>query len=143
MAKAYSGRDGSVLLDSTTLVKCTSWSLQADMELLETTSLGDAIRSYTPGIQGFSGSARLIYYKKDDNTNDASTLLRKLIKTGTTGVSASDTVVLTLRLADGTSYNDIKLTGYITSASIGASVGDITSADISFQATGALSVATI
>ena len=143
MAKAYTGRDGQLLLGTDVLVKVTSWSLQAEVELLETTSLGDSVRSFTPGVQAFSGSASLIYYKADDNSIDASDLLRKLIKTGTAGVTAADTVALTLRLADGSDLNDITLTAYITSASIGAAVGEIVSAQISFQGTGALSAASV
>jgi hypothetical protein len=141
MAKAYTGRDGQLLLDSDLLVKVTSWQLQAELELLETTSLGEAVRSFTPGIQAFSGSASLIYYKADDGSIDASDLLRKLVKTGTAGVTTADAVTLTLRLVDGSDLNDVRLTAYITSASIGATVGEIVSAQISFQATGALSAA--
>lgn len=143
MAKAYTGRDGQLLLSGTTLVKVTSWSVQAEVELLETTSLGDNVRSFVPGVQAFSGSASLIYYKADDNSIDAGTLLRKLVKTGTDGISTADAVTLTLRLADGSDLNDITLSAYITSASIGAAVGEIVSAQISFQATGALSAASV
>ena len=143
MAKAYTGRDGQLLLGSDVLVKVTSWTLQADLELLETTSLGDGVRSFTPGIQAFSGSASLIYYQDDDGTNDASSLLRKLVRTGSAGVSASDTVTLTLRLRDGNSSSDVTLTAYITSASFGAAVGEVVSAQISFQATGGLLTATV
>jgi hypothetical protein len=143
MAKAYTGRDGQLLLSGTGLVKVTSWSLQADVELLETTSLGDNLRTFTPGIQSFSGSASLIYYKADAGTIDASELLRKLVKTGTAGIVDADAVTLTLRLADGSDLNDISLTAYITSATIGAAVGEIVTAQISFQATGALSAASI
>lgn len=143
MAKVYTGRDGSLLLGGTTLVKVTSWSLQADLEMLESTSLGDSQRSFVPGVQSFSGSASLIYYKADDNSIDAGTLLRRLVKTGTTGVAATDTVSLALRLADGTDLNDIGITAYITGATIGASVGEIVSAQISFQGTGALTAASI
>lgn len=143
MAKAYTGRDGRLLLGSDVLVKVTSWSLQADLELLETTSLGEAVRSFTPGIQSFSGLASLIYYKDTDGTNDASTLLRKLVRTGTDGVTTADAVTLTLRLVDGNSSGDVALTAYVTSASFGASVGEVVSAQISFQATGALSTATV
>ncbi|NBS69765.1 hypothetical protein EBT31_12770 [bacterium] len=141
MAKAYTGRDGQLLLGGTTLVKVTNWSIQAEVSMLETTSLGDAQRSFTPGIQAFSGTATLLYYKADNGSIDASSLLQKVIRTGTTGVAATDTVTLTLRLADGTDLNDITLTAYITGATIGAAVGEIVSAQISFQATGALSAA--
>jgi len=141
MAKIFTGRDGRLLLGSDTLVKVTSWTLQADLETLESTTLGDAQRSYVPGVQSFSGSASLLYYIDTDDTNDASTLLRKLVKTS--GVAASDTVTLTLRLAGDNGNNDVTLTAYITSASIGASVGEIVSAQISFQGTGALTTATL
>jgi len=141
MAKIFTGRDGRLLLGSDTLVKVTSWTLQADLETLESTTLGDAQRSYVPGVQSFSGSASLLYYVDTDNTNDASTLLRKLVKTS--GVSSSDTVTLTLRLIGDLSNSDVTLTAYITSASIGTSVGEIVSAQISFQGTGALTSATL
>jgi len=140
MAKLYTGRDGRLLLGSDTLVKVTNWSLQADLETLECTTLGDAQRNYVPGIQGFRGTASLLYYQ-DGTRNDASTLLRKLVKTS--GVSTSDAVTLTLRLAGETSNSDVTLTAYITSVNIGASVGEIVKAEISFQATGALATASL
>lgn len=141
MAKVYTGRDGRLLLGSDTLVKVTSWTLQADLETLEITTLGDAQRNYVPGVQGFSGSAALIYYTDVDSTNDASTLLRKVLNT--TGVTTADVVTLTLRLVDGNTNSDVTLNAYITSASIGANVGEICSAQINFQGTGAITTATI
>lgn len=143
MAKVYTGRDGRLLLAGVGLVKVTSWTLQADVEMLESTTLGDNQRSFVPGVQSFSGSASLIYYKADSGSIDAGTVLRKLIKTGTEGVTTADAVTLTLRLADGTDLNDIGLTAYINNGQIGAAVGEIVSAQISFQATGALTAASI
>lgn len=143
MAKVYTGRDGQLLLGGSTVVKVTNWSLQADLETLETTTLGDSVRSYAPGIQSFSGSATVLYYKDDSGNISTSGLLNKLVKTGTDGVSSSDTVTLTLRLIDGNDLNDVTMTAYITSATIGASVGEIISAQLSFQATGALTAASI
>ena len=143
MAKVYTGRDGVMQLAGTTLAKVVSFSLSANLETLETTTLNENIRSYTPGISGYTGSATLLYYKDDDGDINTTDLLNKLYKTGTTGVSSSDTVELTFRWVDGADNNDIKLTAYITSASIGASTGDIVRAEISFQGTGALSTVTI
>jgi hypothetical protein len=143
MAKVYTGRDGVMQLAGTTLAKVVSFSLQANLETLETTTLSENIRSYTPGISGYSGSATLLYYKDNSNNINTTDLLNKLYKTGTAGVSSSDTVELTFRWVDGADNNDIKLTAYITSASIGASTGDIVRAEISFQGTGALSTVTI
>ena len=141
MAKAYTGRDGSLQLSDVDQVKVRSWSLSADLNLLDTTTLSESVKSYTPGVQSFNGSANLLYYKKDDNKNDASTLLQKLVKK--TGVTTSDTVALTLRLADGTSYSDVKMTAYITGVQIGVTTGDVVSTDITFQATGSLTTATL
>ena len=123
MAKVYTGRDGVMQLAGTTLAKVVNFSLSANLETLETTTLSESIRSYTPGISGYSGN--------------------KLYKTGTTGVSSSDTVELTFRWVDGADNNDIKLTAYITSANIGASTGEIVRAEIAFQGTGALSTVSI
>jgi hypothetical protein len=141
MAKFYTGRDGRLLLGTSTLVKVTSWQLTANLETLETTTLGDAQRSYVPGLQAFSGSAELLYYVDANGNNDASTLLRNVMKTS--GVATTDTVTLTLRLTDGGTNNDVTLSAYIIDASIGSSVGEVATAQISFQGTGALTTATI
>lgn len=141
MAKFYTGRDGRLLLGTSTLVKVTSWQLTANLETLETTTLGDAQRNYVPGLQSFSGSAELLYYVDANGNNDASTLLRKVIRTSE--VATTDTVTLTLRLTDGGTNNDVTLSAYIIDASIGSSVGDVATAQVSFQGTGALTTATI
>ena len=143
MAKVYTGRDGVMQLAGTTLAKVVNFSLSANLETLETTTLSENIRSYTPGISGYSGSATLLYYKDDSGDINTTDLLNKLYKTGTTGVSSSDTVELTFRWVDGADNNDIKLTAYITSANIGASTGEIVRAEIAFQGTGALSTVSI
>jgi len=115
----------------------------SNLETLEVTTLSENLRSYVPGVVGYSGSATLLYYKEDDSTFNTTNILNKLYKTGTSGVSSSDTVQLTFRWVDGADNNDIKMTAYITSASIGAATGDIVRAEIAFQGTGALSTVTI
>ena len=143
MAKVYTGRDGVMQLAGSTLAKVVNFAVSSNLETLETTTLGDGVRSYSPGVTGYSGSATLLYYKDDSNAINTTDLLNKLIKTGTAGVSSSDTVELTFRWVDGTDNNDIKLTAYITSATIGAATGDIVRAEIAFQGTGALATASI
>jgi len=141
MAKAYTGRDGRLLIDGTEQIKVSNWSMTGNLETLETTTLGDSQRTYTPGVQEFSGSASLLYYNDGTGRNDAATALKKVLRVA--GVSASDTVDLRLRLVEGTTNQDVRLTAYITSVSFGASVGEISRADISFQGTGALTEVTI
>lgn len=134
MAKTYTGRDGSLLLGDTTQIKVANWSMQANMETLDNSTLGQCKRTFVPGLKEFNGSATLLYYKDDAGRNDASAFLRRIIKT--TDVSEADKVRLTLRLSDGGTNQDITVDAYITSASIGASVGEVSRAEISFQVTG-------
>jgi hypothetical protein len=151
MAKVYTGKDGRLLIDGTEQIKVTNWSLTGNLETLETTSLGDSQRTFVPGVQEFNGSATLLYYNTSDNQgfslnpgaerNDAATALKKVLKIS--GVTDSDTVDLRLRLVEGATNHDVRLTAYITSVSFGASVGEVSSAQISFQGTGALTEVTI
>jgi hypothetical protein len=141
MAKVYTGRDGRLLIDGVEQIKVTNWQLTGSLEMLETTTLGDAQRSYTPGVQEFNGSATLLYFNDGTGRNDAATALKKVLRVA--GVNSTDTVDLRLRLVEGTVNHDVRLTAYVTSVSFGASVGEISSAQISFQATGALSEVTI
>jgi hypothetical protein len=141
MAKVYTGRDGRLLIDGTEQIKVSSWTLTGSLEVLETTTLGDSQRSYTPGVQEFNGSASLLYYNDDADRNDAATALKKVLKVA--GVTDSDTVTMTLRLVEGNTNHDVQLTAYITSVSFGVSVGEVSRAEISFQGTGALTAVTI
>ena len=141
MAKMYTGRDGRLLIDGTEQLKVTNWSLSGSLEMLETTTLGDSQRTYTPGVQEFNGNATLLYYNDGTGRNDAATALKKVIKIA--GVSATDTVTLILRVVEGNTNHDVQLTAYITSVSFGASVGEVSRAEISFQGTGALTAVTI
>ena len=141
MAKIFTGKDGRLLLDGIEQVKVTNWSLTGNLEMLETTSLGDNQRTYCPGLQEFSGSATLLYYNDGTGRNDASTALRKVLRVD--GVSQGDTVDMRLRLLEGSTNRDVQLTAYITSVSFGASVGEVSSAEINFQGTGALTAVTV
>jgi hypothetical protein len=141
MTKVYTGRDGRLLIDGTEQIKVSNWTLNGSLEVLETTTLGESQRSYAPGVQEFNGNATLLYYKDDAGRNDAATALKKVLRVD--GVSSSDTVTMRLRLVDGATNSDVGLTVYVTSVTFGASVGEVSSAQISFQGTGALTAVTI
>jgi hypothetical protein len=141
MAKVYTGKDGRLLIDGTEQIKVTNWSMTGNLETLETTSLGDSQRTFVPGVQEFSGSATLLYYKNDAGRNDSATALKKVLRIA--GVSEGDSVTLRFRLVDGSTNSDVELNAYITSVTFGASVGEVSRANITFQATGALSAVTI
>jgi hypothetical protein len=141
MAKVFTGKDGRLLLDGIDQVKVTNWSLTGNLEMLETTSLGDNQRSYCPGVQEFSGSATLLYYNDGTGRNDAALALRKVLRID--GVNEGDTVDMRLRLVEGNTNHDVRMATYITSVSFGASVGEVGSAQINFQGTGALTAVTL
>jgi hypothetical protein len=46
-------------------------------------------------------------------------------------------------LVEGDSNHDVRLATYVTSVSFGASVGEVSSAQINFQGTGALTAVTL
>ena len=141
MAKVFTGKDGRLLLDGIDQIKVTNWSLTGSLEMLETTSLGDNQRSYCPGVQDFSGSATLLYYNDGAGRNDAALALRKVLRID--GVNEGDTVDMRLRLVEGSTNHDVRMATYITSVSFGASVGEVSSAQINFQGTGALTAVTL
>tara|TARA_R110002050_G_scaffold62849_3_gene137718 strand:- start:2128 stop:2559 length:432 start_codon:yes stop_codon:yes gene_type:complete len=143
MAKVYSGRDGTMQVNGSTLAKVVSFSVQSSLETLETTTLNEHLRSYTPGVVSYAGSATLLYYKESNNVINTTNVLNKLYRTGTSGVSSSDTVVLAFNWVDGSDSNSIRLNAYITGASIGAATADLVRAEISFQGTGELQTVTI
>jgi len=140
-SKFYSGKDGVLRVGGTTQYRVTSWNFEASLEVLDTTSLGHKVRHYSPGVQSFSGATVLKYYQDDSDRNDAAALLKNLIRTDTSTDVA--TVEFTLRLQDGSLNKDITFNAYITSASFGAVVGDIVSANVKFKTTGDLTEATI
>jgi hypothetical protein len=141
MAKVFTGREGRLLINGVDQIKVTSWALTGSVDVLETTGLGESQRSYTPNLQEFSGTATLLYYRDEAGRNDAATALRNVLKTE--GVTEADVVTLNFRLVNGNTNSDVTFNAYITSVSYGASVGEVSSAQITFQATGALTGVTL
>ncbi len=146
----YSGRDGelhigSTILNATKAAKVQSWSFSSSMAVLETTSLGDTDRTLKAGVRSYSGSCRLFYYVAAPASGANSNLhdiLTTAIKTGG-GASdgendASSSIILKLRLTTGsTDIRDLQFAVFITGVSMNSAVGEVASADISWEADGA------
>ena len=141
----YSGRDGELYVAGTKAAKVQSWSFSSSMAVLETTSLGDTDRTLESGVRSYSGSARLFYYVETPasgaNTN-LNTILTSAIKAGGSAGDGenikSDEVVLKLRMTTGSSdVRDIQFSVFITGVSMNSAVGEVASADISWEANGA------
>jgi len=143
----YSGKDGQLLVAGSKAAKVQSWSYSSSQAVLETTSLEDTDRTITPGVRSYSGSARLFYYQTANNTTgDVTTLLRKSIKAvtstnaGEEGKAAETDGAFALKLNiydDGTNSRSITFNIYVTGVSMNSAVGEVLSADISWEANGA------
>lgn len=128
-------------------LKLRDWSLETSLELLETTTLDTAVKSYTPGAVSSTGSATVLYYRREGDTSTEpgvqfDQFLNKVMKTSSTGVTESDRVALILRVGatagtSGDIKDDIAFNAYITNASVQVSTGELTSVAIQFTVDGA------
>jgi len=144
MSGFYSGQDGRLIIAGNTAAKVRSWSFTVNQAVLETVSLEDTDRTLIPGIRSVTGSCSLYYYQATagDNT-DVTTLLSNLITAtdgsgGEQGGGTKDTVKFELKILDGNTNRSITFYAYITSLSMTNSVGEVLSADVSFEVNGAV-----
>ena len=151
MSRFYSGQDGKLIVNDVTIAKVRSWSFTANQAVLETSSLADTDRTLIPGIRSVTGSCSIYYYRvqndASDSTTDVGDLLANVLtaNTGSGGEQGGDTkstVKFQLQIADGgasTGANtSIDFYAYITSLSMTSSVGEVMSADVSFEVNGAV-----
>ena len=144
MSGFYSGQDGRLIVDDSTVAKVRSWSFTANQAVLETSSLEATDRTLIPGIRSVTGSCSLYYYQATaGGTTDAGTLLSNLITAksgsgGEQGGGTKSTVKFELKVLDGNNDRSITFYAYITSLSMTNSVGEVLSADVSFEVNGAV-----
>ena len=148
----YTGRSGKLFLvsnlnnepiPSQSVLKIRDWSLETSLELLETTTIDTAVKTYTPGMVSSTGSATVMYYRVEagDVGVQFEQLLGKIMKTSTAGVSESDRVGMVLRAgaqpgAGVDVKDDIAFNAYITTAGITVGTGELTSVSLSFTVDG-------
>jgi hypothetical protein len=150
----YTGRSGKLFLTpiltgypptpaaNQSVLKIRDWSIETSLELLETTTIDTAVKTYTPGMVSSTGSATVMYYRSEGEQGvQFDTLLNKVMKSTTAGVSESDRVGMILRAgsqpnAGGDIKDDIAFNAYITNASITVGTGELTSVSLSFTVDG-------
>ncbi len=120
----FSGQDGVLVFNGETQVRVRNWSFTSNVDTLETTDLGDDARRYTVGLKTATATATIMYH--DDNTS-LRDILNKAITTGTPTSHR-----LELRWDD----KDLDFNAFITSVNVTCSVGEVMTADLSFQMTG-------
>jgi hypothetical protein len=153
----FTGRTGALYLiaastgdvsvsSSQQALKLRDWSLETTMELLETTTVDTAVKTFTPGAVSSTGSATVLYYRREGTTSTEpgvqfDEFLGKVMKTSAAGVTESDRVGIVLRVGatpggGGDIKDDIAFNAYITSASLQVSTGELSSVAINFTVDG-------
>ena len=139
----YSGKDGQLFIDGDKAAKVQSWSFSSSQAVLETTSLEDTDRTIVQGVRSYSGSARLFYYQASAGAGgDVTDLIDKCIKAGSGAgdgtAAASTAATLKLKIVDGSANGRfITFSTLITGISMNSAVGEVLSADISWESNGA------
>lgn len=132
----YTGRTGKLRLGGSEVAKVRNWTLDTSVNMLDTTALGDAANTFTPGLFSATGSATLSYY--NGATTDVTDLLTKIAKTG--AITDSDEVTLTFEV--GTSQSFVA-DAFINSASITSSTDELTTVSFNFTINGPLTTVTL
>ena len=142
----YSGTSGTLeLVNGRTIGKVQNWSMASSAGTLATTTLGDTDETFITGNRSHSGSFGLLYYSGTETSDVAyaTTLINKIIKARTTssegGIApAQENFKLKLKVNDGSVNGKyIQMDVILTNASLSMSVGEIFSAEFSFQSNGA------
>lgn len=137
-ARYYTGTDGALFVGGTQVAKIRNWSLNGEVESLETTTTGDSARTFIYGIQNYTGNCTALYYENSSGALEMSSMLANIIRTDAT--PAGNTSTLRLQLSGS---RQIEATVLFTAASFGVTTGEIVSVDLEFQVTGHLTTATL
>jgi hypothetical protein len=140
-----------ILNDLYRIAKVRSWTLNSSSEVVETTALGDAVKTFSPSITSGEGSATLMFYEDDSSNAESSRqrdtfeMIDVLFPRG-----APPRVVLNLAIDGSVAGNfadaggaalwktNFLFNAYITGASIGVSYGEVVTIDTSFTIDGPL-----
>ena len=123
----YTGQNGTLKFNGQQQVNIRNWSVTTTVDTLEVTDLGDRKRKYVPGLASATATATIMYH--DDNAT-----LRNILNTSIRTDGQSNPVARKLELKWGGRNLDFE--AYITSVTVTCTVGDVMTADVSFQMTG-------
>ena len=138
-----------ILDDKYRIAKIRNWNLTSNSEIVETTSLGDAVKTFSPSITSAEGSATLMFYEDDiTGREDAKQLdafeLIDILFPRTTPAR----VIMNLAIDGSVNgfFSDVGgaalwktnflFHSYITSASLGVTYGEVVTIDTSFTVDG-------
>lgn len=127
MAKYYAGQDGSVELAGSTVAKVVQWSMTANTDALEVTTLSQDVREFTTGVRTASGALTVLYY------SDAPVpLLNQVNQDTDANPSITDTATLKLKFDD----KFLEFKAVLTSAELSCVVGEVMRVNVSYTMSG-------
>ena len=134
----YRGEEGSVIFingSGTTeaVVSTRNWSLTVNKEILECTDHGDTSRAYVGGLISATGSVELLYTAAD--SNETANLIDDVIVTEDAGDAQFELFL------DTSGSKKVSFSGIVTSADMGAAIGDLEVLTVNFTANGAITFA--
>jgi hypothetical protein len=126
MAKYYAGQDGSVELGGVAVAKVVQWSLTANTDALEVTTLSQDVREFTPGVRTASGALTVLYY------DDAPVKLLNQVNQEPADLSVTKLATLKLKFDD----NFFEFDAVLTSAELACVVGEVMRVNVNFTMSG-------
>ena len=134
----YRGEEGSVNFkngsgSTEAVVSTRNWSLTVNKEILECTDHGDTSRAYVGGLISATGSVELLYTAAD--SNETANLIDDVIVTEDAGDAQFELFL------DTSGSKKVSLSGIVTSADMGAAIGDLEVLTVNFTANGAITFA--
>jgi hypothetical protein len=124
------GNDGQVTIAGQAVVSTRNFSVDMTSDTIETSTMGQDVRTYVKGMSSWSGSAD-IYFNTDDY--QANTII-----TSTSLAAIGSAPVAVKFYLDQEDTNDVVLygNGIITGYSVSSSMDGLVEATISFQGSG-------
>ena len=154
MAGFYSGQHGLLKLTSgiespdrqfETILKVQQWQLTMNQAVLDTTTLADTDRTLIQGNRSASGSATVLYYDEGEyNSEGHFNSVTELLNTTIKGQGDVSNTQVTFQLgfneyreADNTTKQRyFEVDAYLTSITMNMAVGEVFSANLTFEVTG-------
>ena len=132
----YEGSNGTVKVKSgsdalTAVAAVTAWSVDLTRDTVEDTSMASSgVRTYKKGLQTWSGSMDIVYSDSENVIVD-------------TALNPDTDAAVTVELYSDSTKNTSKVSGTIivTGYSVSASMDGLVTASVSFQGTGACTLA--
>ena len=124
----HHGEEGEVVIGGSAVGELTSFTLETTGDVVESTKMADAAKSFVAGRTSFSGTLEMHF----DETDSAQTQM-------TAGTSLSFKL-----MPEGSSSGDRSFsgTGIVTGMSVNQPMDGIVARSVTFQGTGALTIGT-